>query len=402
MSTVLPRTAVSRTLRVPLFPTLSVSLPAQSQHSLLLQQQFRGFHATSSSSSSSSTPNSESTEANGERAEGEQAEGEEEAASSNKNKRTNPHAAHASTASGVGVLRPIILLSFVFGMGGLLSSHDFDSSSDDIPTQIVGILVYPAVVFYETVAGLLESDESLLIPPPPVDDFGQTPRTVVINFEKTLAFPMWTRDDGWALRKRPHVDLLLQRLVLAGYEIVLWSSTDEMDASQYIMLLESAQLARHKLFRSHCNFVGGQYVRNVSRLGRDLGRVIVVDHNTEEVSSVENVVQIAQFVDDAQDTALLDLVVFLEGVKQYNISDVRHSVAKFNKDPNTCFDDEENFRVHAQNRLRGLTGGALSDSEAKESTIGRALGWAASWFGGTRKKLSVGGAVNLAAAEQRL
>jgi len=50
---------------------------------------------------------------------------------------------------------------------------------------------------------------------------------VVLNFEETLVHSKWSRERGWMLRKRPHVDAFLVRLKQAGYEIVIFASTQQ-------------------------------------------------------------------------------------------------------------------------------------------------------------------------------
>uniref|UniRef100_A0A673B193 Mitochondrial import inner membrane translocase subunit TIM50 n=1 Tax=Sphaeramia orbicularis TaxID=375764 RepID=A0A673B193_9TELE len=59
-----------------------------------------------------------------------------------------------------------------------------------------------------------------------------------------------------------------------------------------------------RLFRESCVFHKGNYVKDLSHLGRDLNRVIIIDNSPS--------VPVESWFDDTSDTELLDLLPFFE------------------------------------------------------------------------------------------
>uniref|UniRef100_H3A708 CTD small phosphatase like n=1 Tax=Latimeria chalumnae TaxID=7897 RepID=H3A708_LATCH len=78
-------------------------------------------------------------------------------------------------------------------------------------------------------------------------------------------------------------------------------------------LLDQWGIFRARLFREACVFHKGNYVKDLSRLGRDLSNVIIVDNSPASyIFHPENAVPVESWFDDLEDTELLDLIPFLE------------------------------------------------------------------------------------------
>lgn len=78
--------------------------------------------------------------------------------------------------------------------------------------------------------------------------------------------------------KRPHVDEFLRR-VGSIFECVLFTASLAKYADPVANLLDKENIFKARLFRESCAFYRGNYVKDLSRLGRDLGRVIIVDNS---------------------------------------------------------------------------------------------------------------------------
>jgi TFIIF-interacting CTD phosphatase-like protein len=74
---------------------------------------------------------------------------------------------------------------------------------------------------------ITEPSVDKFLPAPALDQFGRSPRTIVIDLEGTLVNCDWTREEGWIVTKRPGTDEFLSRLFQAGFEIVLFSENPE-------------------------------------------------------------------------------------------------------------------------------------------------------------------------------
>uniref|UniRef100_A0A8D1USQ3 protein-serine/threonine phosphatase n=1 Tax=Sus scrofa TaxID=9823 RepID=A0A8D1USQ3_PIG len=168
-----------------------------------------------------------------------------------------------------------------------------------------------------------------LLPEVTVLDYGK--KCVVIDLDETLVHssfkPISNADfivpveiDGTIhqvyVLKRPHVDEFLQRMGQL-FECVLFTASLAKYADPVADLLDRWGVFRARLFRESCVFHRGNYVKDLSRLGRELSKVIIVDNSPASyIFHPENAVPVQSWFDDMTDTELLDLIPFFEGLSQ--------------------------------------------------------------------------------------
>ncbi|XP_049624010.1 carboxy-terminal domain RNA polymerase II polypeptide A small phosphatase 1 [Suncus etruscus] len=112
--------------------------------------------------------------------------------------------------------------------------------------------------------------------------------------------------------KRPHVDEFLQRMGEL-FECVLFTASLAKYADPVADLLDKWGAFRARLFRESCVFHRGNYVKDLSRLGRDLRRVLILDNSPASyVFHPDNAVPVASWFDNMSDTELQDLLPFFE------------------------------------------------------------------------------------------
>ncbi|KAM9710758.1 uncharacterized protein ACNS7B_024580 [Menidia menidia] len=112
--------------------------------------------------------------------------------------------------------------------------------------------------------------------------------------------------------KRPHVDEFLQRMGEL-FECVLFTASLSKYADPVSDLLDKWGAFRSRLFREACVFHKGNYVKDLSRLGRDLNKVLIIDNSPASyIFHPENAVPVVSWFDDMSDTELLDLIPFFE------------------------------------------------------------------------------------------
>uniref|UniRef100_UPI00398E4B21 CTD (carboxy-terminal domain, RNA polymerase II, polypeptide A) small phosphatase-like a isoform X2 n=1 Tax=Pristiophorus japonicus TaxID=55135 RepID=UPI00398E4B21 len=168
-----------------------------------------------------------------------------------------------------------------------------------------------------------------LLPEMRVSDVGK--KCVVIDLDETLVHssfkPINNADfivpveiDGTVhqvyVLKRPHVDLFLQKMGQL-FECVLFTASLAKYADPVADLLDRWGVFRARLFRESCVFHRGNYVKDLSRLGRDLSKVIIVDNSPASyIFHPENAVPVQSWFDDMSDTELFDLIPFFEGLSK--------------------------------------------------------------------------------------
>lgn len=125
-------------------------------------------------------------------------------------------------------------------------------------------------------------------------------------------------------RKRPHCDHFL-RMVAQKFELVVFTASKKLYADRVLDLVDPSGLIlgrTHRLFREHCLFFRGQFLKDLSVLNRDLKRTVIIDNNPHTFSlHVDNGIPIESWFDDSNDRELLELLPLLD--KLHESADVR-------------------------------------------------------------------------------
>ena len=115
--------------------------------------------------------------------------------------------------------------------------------------------------------------------------------------------------------KRPYVDEFLRRMGL-HFEIVLFTASLSKYADPVTDVLDKNKVIHHRLFREACCNHRGNFVKDLSQLGRDLKNVIIIDNSPiSYMFHPTNAVPITSWFNDANDAELLDLIPFLEDLR---------------------------------------------------------------------------------------
>ncbi|KAI8925596.1 HAD-like domain-containing protein [Entophlyctis helioformis] len=115
--------------------------------------------------------------------------------------------------------------------------------------------------------------------------------------------------------KRPGVDTFLQRLG-PQFEVVVFTASLAKYADPVLDMLDKHKVIKHRLFREACIHHKGNYVKDLSLLGRDLKDVIIIDNSPScYMFHPANAIPISSWFDEPNDTELLDLIPFLEDLK---------------------------------------------------------------------------------------
>ncbi|KAF3860852.1 hypothetical protein F7725_001107 [Dissostichus mawsoni] len=154
-----------------------------------------------------------------------------------------------------------------------------------------------------------QSEYSLL---PEIEAQDQGKICVVIDLDETLvhsSFKVY-------VMKRPYVDEFLQRMGEL-FECVLFTASLAKYADPVTDLLDHCGVFRTRLFRESCVFHQGCYVKDLSRLGRDLNKTLILDNSPASyIFHPNNAVPVVSWFDDMDDAELLNLLPVFEELSQ--------------------------------------------------------------------------------------
>jgi len=126
--------------------------------------------------------------------------------------------------------------------------------------------------------------------------------------------------------KRPGVDHFLKTMG-NHFEVVVFTASLSKYADPVLDLLDRYKVIKHRLFRESCTNHQGNYVKDLSRLGRELKNSIIIDNSESSyLFHRQNAIPIETWFDDENDTELLDLIPLLEHIT--TVDDVRPVLQK--------------------------------------------------------------------------
>lgn len=122
--------------------------------------------------------------------------------------------------------------------------------------------------------------------------------------------------------KRPGVDEFLEK-VGQWFEVVVFTASVAKYGDPLLNKLDIHHLVHHRLFRDSCFNYQGNFIKNLSQIGRPLSDSIIIDNSPASyIFHPQHSIPISSWFSDTHDNELLDLLPFLEDISKPNVDDV--------------------------------------------------------------------------------
>ncbi|KAH6764426.1 Haloacid dehalogenase-like hydrolase superfamily protein [Perilla frutescens var. hirtella] len=245
---------------------------------------------------------------------------------------TSGYATYAYTLDEVDQKTRSLRASAKFTVGDDATSIDkfqayLRAAAMAVPAKLVDVYLDLRRLAEEHVKGFTEPTSDKLLPD--LHPLEQHIFTLVLDLNETLIYSDWKRDRGWRTFKRPGVEAFLEHLA-QFYEIVVYSDQLNMYVDPVVERLDTKHCIRYRLSRGETKYVNGKHYRDLAMLNRDPAKVIYISgHALESSLQPENSIQIKSWQGEPDDTALLDLIPFLEYVAKNRPADIRTVLSSY-------------------------------------------------------------------------
>ena len=208
-------------------------------------------------------------------------------------------------------------------------------------------------------------------------------KTLILDLDETLVhsqFTPFSRKSDFILNiniegenktlyvlKRPHVDKFLYELSMM-YEIIIFTASISQYANPLLDELDKNRYIKYRLFREHCTFARGIYIKDLKIFERKINNMIIIDNNPLSYdNNIENGIPILSWYEDINDNELLILLPLLKYMSNSNIEDVRPVI-------NQVVNRRRNeIDYSAIRRIIGESQDYNSDSETNYSSSGLSI-----------------------------
>ena len=179
---------------------------------------------------------------------------------------------------------------------------------------------------------LLKNSNFRTLPAPYVRTKNNKEFSLVLDLDETLINfkPRDNGEDGGVLRVRPGITEFLEE-VGKYYELIIFTTATQDYADVLIDEVEEDKIYfDHRLYREHAVIIDNDFVKDLTRIGRPLDKIIIVDNMPQNFRlQKENGIIIKAFWgEDNFDTALIDLYPILVNIAKEG-GDVRKSLVKY-------------------------------------------------------------------------
>ena len=218
-----------------------------------------------------------------------------------------------------------------------------------------------------------------------IDEKDTNKKTLILDLDETLvhsAFTPFSRKSDLTLTinfdgedrllyvlKRPYVDEFLSELS-PFYEIIIFTASISEYANPLLDLLDKKKCIKHRLFREHCTYDNGIYIKDLKIFDRKINNMIIIDNNPLSYdNNVSNGIPILSWYEDINDKELLKLIPILKHMSNSDVYDVRNIINKIvDRNRNEIDYNAINKIVNLKNeeRINSISNRSLTNNEYRK------------------------------------
>jgi CTD small phosphatase-like protein 2 len=126
-------------------------------------------------------------------------------------------------------------------------------------------------------------------------------------------------------KKRPGLEDFLE-FIKDRFEVVIFTASQRVYADKLLDIVDPRrQFIRHRVFRDDCICVENNYLKDLTVLGRDLTKTVIVDNSPQAFSyQLDNGIPILSWYESDDDRELYKIIPFLHYLN--TVDDVRPAV----------------------------------------------------------------------------
>ena len=161
-----------------------------------------------------------------------------------------------------------------------------------------------------------------------------TTYSLVLDLDETLAHFFFTPSGGTFLI-RPYCFNFLEDMKKL-FEIIIFTAATKDYADSILDIIDPGKkYIDHRLYRSHTTICNFTFVKDLTKIGRNLNRTLIIDNLADNFKlQPNNGIQIGTWTDDMKDTQLNDLNIKKKKKKKKKPDDIRIIIKKLNEEIN--------------------------------------------------------------------
>ena len=165
---------------------------------------------------------------------------------------------------------------------------------------------------------------------PPIDP--KYKFTLILDMDETLIHFFFTHINGMFFVRPYCLDFLNELNNI--YEIITFTAGTKDYADNILNQLDiNNNIFKYRLYRQHTSILGCNVYKDLSKIGRDLNKTIIIDNLRENFKmQPNNGIFIKTWTSDVNDTQLRDLKKILKAIVEFNITDVKYIISRMNEE----------------------------------------------------------------------